>query len=56
MLKAFLKKLEYRFLVEITIFENALFSYKVALSKANFKTNIIRSTKWTYHKKTGFFP
>ena len=31
--------------------ENATFLYKTALSKANVKTNRIRSTKWTHHKE-----
>ena len=39
----FTKKIEYCFLVEGTIFP-----YKTALSEANFKTNIIGGTKWTY--------
>ena len=34
--------------------ENATFRYKTALSKANVKTNRIRSTKWTCHKERGF--
>ena len=35
----FLKKLEYRFLVQGTTNENAAFPYKTAQSKANVKTN-----------------
>ena len=34
-----LKILEYHFLVESTMMENATFPYKNALSKANVKTN-----------------
>ena len=43
--KIFFKKLEYRFLVEITKGENASFPYKAAISEANVKTNRIVSTK-----------
>ena len=48
------KKLEYRFLVESTKIENALFPYKTAMSEAYVKTNRIASTKWTYHKEWSF--
>ena len=34
--------------------ENATYPYKIAPSKANVKTNRIRSTKWTYNKDQGF--
>ena len=44
-MKTFFKKLEYRFLVESTKTENALFTYKTAISKANVKTNRMVSTK-----------
>ena len=50
----FFKKLEYRFLVESTKIENALFPYKTAISEANVKTNRMMSTKWTYHKERSF--
>ena len=52
--KPFFRKLEYRFLVESTNIENALFPYKTALSEANVKINWIVSTKWTNHKKRIF--
>ena len=52
--KTFFKKLKYRFLVESTKIENALFSYKSAISEANVKTNRMVSTKWTYHKERIF--
>ena len=48
------KKLEYRFLVEATMIENATFPYKTALSEANVKINRIGNTKWTYHKEPSF--
>ena len=48
--KTFFKKLAYRFLVENTEIENALFPYKTAISEANVKTNRMVNTKWTYHK------
>ena len=41
-LKTFLKKLEYRFLVERTKIEKASFPYKTAASEANVKTNRIQ--------------
>ena len=37
-MKTFFKKLEYRFLVEITKIENASFTYKTTISEANVKT------------------
>ena len=37
--KPFFKKLEYRYLVESTKIENALFPYKTAISEASVKTN-----------------
>ena len=40
-MKIFIKKLETRFLVEKIKTENALFPYKIAVSKANLKTNRI---------------
>ena len=39
-------KLEYRFLVESTKSEDAVFLHKTALSEANVKTNRMVSTKW----------
>ena len=42
-----------RFLVESTKTENASFSCKTAISKADVKTNRMVNTKWTYHKKNG---
>ena len=53
-MKTFFKKLEYRFSVESTKTESALFPYKTALSEANVKTNRIVSKKWTYHKERSF--
>ena len=52
--KTFFKKFEYRFLVERTEIENALFLYKTAISEVNVKSNRIVSTKWTYHKEQSF--
>ena len=49
--KCLKKKLEYRFLVESTVIENATFPYKTVLSKANIKTSIIKNMKWSYQKK-----
>ena len=49
-MKSFFKNLEYRFLVESTKIENALFLYKTTVSEANVRTNRMMSTKWTYHK------
>ena len=52
--KTFFKKLEYRFLVETTKIENTSFPFKTALSEANFKTNRMATTKWTFHKEWSF--
>ena len=52
--KTFFKKLEYRFLVESSNIENALFPYKIAISEANVKTNKMVTTKWTYQKERSF--
>ena len=49
--ETFFKKLEYRFLVESTNVENAIFQYKVGLSRTNVKTNSMGSVNWTYHKE-----
>ena len=53
-MKNFLKKLEYRFLVETTKIENTSFPFKTALSEANVKTNRMATIKWTYHKEWSF--
>ena len=50
----FLKKLENHFLFESTKIENAPFSYKTAISEANFKTNRMMSKKWTNQKEQSF--
>ena len=42
----FFEKLGYRFIIESITIENAKFSYKTALPKANVETNIMGSTKW----------
>ena len=52
--KTFFKKLEYRFLIESTKIENALFPYKTAMSEANVKLNRMVSTKSTYRKEWNF--
>ena len=52
--RTFYKKLKYRFLVENTKIENALFPYKTAISEVNVKTNKMVTTKWTYHKEWSF--
>ena len=52
--KPFLKKLEYRFLVESTTIGSATLLYKTALSKTNVKTSRMGSTKLTFHKKRSF--
>ena len=52
--KTFLKKLEYRFLVERTEVEKASFPYKTAISEANVKTNRMVTTKWAYHRERIF--
>ena len=49
-MKTIFKKLEYRFFVERTTIENAIFLYKTVQPKATIKTNRMGSTKWTYHK------
>ena len=53
-MKVFFKKLQYRFLVESTMIENASFPYKTAMPEANVKTNRTRSRKWSYHKEPNF--
>ena len=53
-MKNFLKKLEYRFLVETTKIENTSFPFRTALSEANIKTNRMATTKWTHHKEWSF--
>ena len=50
----FLKKLEYRFLVESTKIDNIIFPYKTALPKANFRTNRMGRTKLTNQKEQSF--
>ena len=52
--KTFFEKLGYRFLVESTKIENALFPYKTAISEAIVKTNKMATTKWAYHKERSF--
>ena len=47
----FFKKLEYRFLVELTKIEKASFPYKTAISEANVKTIRMETAKWTYHRE-----
>ena len=42
------------FLVESIKIEGASFPYKTAMWETNVKTNIIGSTKWTYHKERSF--
>ena len=53
-MKAFFKKLEYRFLVERIKIEKASFPYKTAISEANFKTNRMVTTKCDYHRERSF--
>ena len=53
-MKIFIKKLEYDFSVQNTKIDNTSFSYKIARSKANVKTNRIVSTKWTLSQRTEF--
>ena len=53
-LKTFLKKLEYRFLVERTKIEKASFPYKTAISEANVKAKRMVTTKWAYHRERIF--
>ena len=50
----FLKKLENSFVVESTTIESVTYPYKTVLSKANVKTDRMRSTKWTYYKESNF--
>ena len=45
------EKLEHRFLFESTTIERTSFPYKTALSKANVKTNRMRSREWTSQKE-----
>ena len=52
--KTFLKKLEYRFLVETTEIGNPSCPFKTALSESNVKTNRMETTKWTYQKEWSF--
>ena len=52
--ETFLKKLEYRFLVEITKIENTTFPYKTPLSEANVKTNRIGEYKMGVSQRTEF--
>ena len=44
------------FLVESTKSENAIYLYKLALSKANLETNRMQITKWTYNNKKKVLP
>ena len=53
-MKTIFTKLEYRLLTEIAKIESITYPYKTALSEANFKTNRMGSSKWTYHKKRSF--
>ena len=53
-MKAFFKKLEYRFSVETTAIESAIFLYKTALSKAYVKTNRMGTKKWIYQNECSF--
>ena len=50
----FFKKLENSFVVNSTAIESITYPYKTALSKANFKTNRMGSTKWTLYKERNF--
>ena len=52
--ETFFKKLEYRFLIESMRIESRSFRYKTAISKTNVKTNVMVSTKRTYHKERSF--
>ena len=52
--KTFFKKLEFRFLVESSKIENALFPYKTAISETSVKTNKMVTIKWTYQKERSF--
>ena len=42
------------FFFETTKIENTSFPFKTALSEANFKTNRMATTKWTFHKEWSF--
>ena len=53
-MKTVFKKLEYRFLVESTKIENALFPYKTAVSEANVKTNRMSEYKMDLSQRTEF--
>ena len=46
--------MEDNFLNESNGIDNTIFSYKIALSEANFKANKMGSTKLTYHKEQSF--
>ena len=48
------ENMEYRFLVERTDIEKALFPCKTAISEANFKINRMLTTKWAYHTERSF--
>ena len=52
--KTFFEKLEYRFLVQTTNTESAIFPHKTAQLEANVKTNRKGGEKWTYHKGRSF--
>ena len=52
--KTFLKIPEYRFLVESTKIQNALFPYKTVILEANVNTNRMVSTKGTYYEERKF--
>ena len=45
-IKTFSKKLEYRFLVQSTKIESAIFPHKTSLSEVSVKTNSIGSAQW----------
>ena len=49
-----LKKLKYRFWLEILRLTTQYFHTKTFLSEANVKLNRMRVTKWTYHKERSF--
>ena len=49
--KTFLKKLQYRYLVESTKIESASIPYKTAISEGNGNTSKMVCRKWTYHKE-----
>ena len=44
----------YRILVQTAKIEDTSFSFKTALSEANDKTNVMATTKWTYHEDWSF--